>query len=511
MRNAAAALAALAITFAAVAPAQRISQDDRVKIEAAVQHVLEATKVPSASVGIARGGKVVYTQGFGDARLSRNVGVPTSATGGEGANLSMAVTTSKPVKVRASMAYPIGSISKQFTAACVLLLQERGKLKLDDPVAKWFPNLTRANDITIRNLLTHTSGYSDFAPQDYTIPAWTKTAKPIETVTEWASKPLDFEPGTKWQYSNTNFELAALIVEKVSGMRFHEFLWQNVITPLKLEGVLDLDTDRNQLEVLGYEQHALGPLRPAIMEAPGWYYGDAQLAMPVATLLLWDESIVHRTLLKPESYDAMETEYKLKDGSGSHYGLGVFVRVMPNGRKVIYHSGEVGGFVSSNVVVLDDDVAFAALTNEEASSAAGAITNALRPILLPSLVTPKTSSQASGAPPAEQANVPAAPPAQDSATHQVQQIVADMQTGKFDKSVFTEDALFYFTPETVEDFYASLAPMGPLTNVEKTSESLRGGMTFRSYKLRFEKGEAALTTYTMKDGKLEQFLISPAQ
>ncbi len=507
IRLAANALAlAATLTFTAIAPAQRLSQDDRVKVEAAVQHVIETTKVPSASVGIARGGRVVYTEAFGNAKLARNVGVPS----GSGADMTMAVSTSKPVKAKASMAYPVGSISKQFTAACVLLLQEQGKLKLDDPVAKWFPNFTRASEVTVRNLLTHTSGYSDYAPQDYTIPAWTKQAKPIDIVTEWAGKPLDFDPGTKWQYSNTNFVLAALIVEKASGTPFHDFLWQNIITPLKLEGVLDLDVDRAQLDVSGYEQHALGPLRPAALEAPGWYYGDGELAMPVSTLLQWDESIVHRTLLKPESYAVMETEYKLKDGSGSHYGLGVFVRVLPSGKKFIYHSGEVGGYVANNVISLDDDVAWAALTNQEASSAAGAITTALRSIVLPASVVPKTSSQASGAPP-EQTNVPASTASGDAATQQVKAIVADFQTGKFDKSLFTEDAQFYFTPGTIEDFYASLAPLGPVQAIVKNSESLRGGMTFRSYTLRFEKGNASLTTYTLNDGKLEQLLVGPAE
>ncbi len=507
MRNAFAALTLSALLAVTALPAQRLSQDDRVKVEAAVQKVLDATKVPSASVGIARGGKVVYTAAFGDARLLRNIGVPH----GDGAAMSLSVTTSKPVKAKASMAYPIGSISKQFTAACVLLLQEEGKLKLDDPVAKWFPKFTRANDVTVRNLLTHTSGYSDYAPQDYTIPAWTKTAKPIDIVTEWATKPLDFEPGTKWQYSNTNFELAALIVEKASGMRFHDFLWQNVITPLKLDSVLDLDTDRGQLEVLGYEQHALGPMRPAMLEAPGWYAGDAQLAMPVGTLLQWDESIVHRTLLKPESYEQMETEYKLKDGSSSHYGLGVFVRVLPGGKTVLSHSGEVGGFVSNNIVALDDDVAVAVLTNEEASSAAESITTAIRRILLPNATSSAPATQAASKAPAEQTNVPTKPVVTDSTTQQVQAIVTGLQTGKLDKALFTDDANFYFNAETIEDFYASLAPMGPLTGAEKTGEALRGGMTFRAYTLHFAKGNASLSTYTMADGKLEQFLIGAAE
>lgn len=487
--------------------AQQVSAPEQAKVDAAIQQVLQATAVPSASVGIARGGKVVYAKAFGMAKLPRNVGVKS----GDGAAMGIAVSTERAVPANAAMAYPVGSISKQFTATCVLLLQERGKLKLDDPVAKWFPDFTRANEVTVRNLLTHTSGYSDYAPQDYTIPAWTKPVKAMDVVTEWAKKPLDFDPGTRWQYSNTNFEIAALIVEKASGMRFHEFLWTSVIEPLKLNGVLDLDIERDKLQVRGYEQHALGPMRPAILEAPGWYYGDAQLAMPVSTLLAWDESIVHRTLLKPESYDAMETEFLLKNGNGSHYGLGVFVGVLPGAKKILYHSGEVGGYVSNNVVALNDDVAYAALTNEEASSAAGSITNALRLIFLPAAVSPKTSSQASGASPAEQRNtLPTAPRPTMTESHMAT-LLTSLQEEDIDRTIFTADANFYFSDETLHDFAESLAPLGPVEQVQQTSESLRGGMTFHSFAITFAKGKAALTTYSMPDGRIEQFLVAPAE
>ena len=501
------ACVALLLVFRA-ALAQDLSPADHTRINEAVNKVIQQTRVPSVSVGVARGGKVVYAEAFGAAVLPHNVGVKH----GDGAEMQISVATTQPAAASPAMAYPIGSISKQFTATCILRLQEQGKLKLDDPVARWFPSFTRASEVTVRNLLTHTSGYSDYAPQDYTIPAWTKPTDPLRLVTEWATKPLDFDPGTKWQYSNTNFEIAALIVEKASGQHFHDFLWQNVITPLKLEGVLDLDTERDQLQVRGYEQHALGPMRPAILEAPGWYYGDAQLAMPVGTLLAWDESIIHRTLLKPESYDAMETEFKLKDGAGSHYGLGVFVRDLPDGDKQIFHSGEVGGFVSNNVLFLKKDIAYAALTNEEASSAAGRVTSALRPIVLsPPAAAPKPAAAKATGTPAEQTNVPAKPSAPDTFVPEVQTIVAGLQEGKLDRSLFTTDAQFYFSAETIEDFRASLAPLGPLTRVEKSTEAQRGGMTFRGYTLRFARGTATLSAYTMPDGKIEQFLIGPSE
>ena len=125
------------LNAACLSAEQGVSSELKGKIDAAVKQVMEKTGVPSASVGIVQGGKVVYTAAYGQASLS-----PALAASPE-------------------MHYAIGSISKQFTTACILLLAEEGKLTLDDPVSRWFPELTRANEVKVRNLLTHTSGYED--------------------------------------------------------------------------------------------------------------------------------------------------------------------------------------------------------------------------------------------------------------------------------------------------------------------------------------------------------------
>ena len=456
------ALMSLAVALVIVLPAAaQMTPELKARVDAAVQEVVTKTGVPSASVGIVLGDRIVYTQAFGDATL-------------------------KPeVKATAAMTYPIGSVSKQFTAACILLLQQDGKLTLDDTVSRWFPGLTRANQVTLRELLSHTSGYEDYAPQDYTIPAWTRPTDPAKLVAEWAGKPLDFDPGTQWQYSNTNFVLAALIVEKASGMPYFEYLEQRVLKPLGLTQALNLDTDRGRIEPQGYERRALAPLRPATLEAPGWYFGDASLSMPVAELLKWDLSIMDRTLLSPASYDALETSVKLKDGSDSHYGLGMFSGVQ-KGHKIFEHSGEVGGFVSENQVFPDDKLAIAVLTNQEASDAASLIARALVPLLLP---VPVVVGDAS-------------------AEQQMKVIFSRLQRAQIDRTLFSPDANFYFSQPTLDDFSSSLQPLGSITAVKQTNTSLRGGMVFREMKVTFSGGSAVeVTTYTLPDGKLEQLLV----
>ncbi|HEY4380727.1 MAG TPA: serine hydrolase domain-containing protein [Acidobacteriaceae bacterium] len=439
---------------------QGISPDLRAKVDAAALAVMVSTGVPSAEVGVVQGGKIVYTAAYGKAHLSPEVAATPT------------------------MHYPIGSISKQFTAACVMLMVEDGKMSLDDPVSRWFPELTRAKDITVRMLLSHTSGYSDYAPQDYTIPAWEKPVDPAKLVREWAGKPLDFEPGTKWQYSNTNFVLTALILEKVSGEPFWQLLKTRVLGPLGLKDVLNLDTDRAGLEAEGYIRNALGPLRPAVLEAPGWYMGDASLAMPVADLLRWDISMMDRTLLKPQSYKTMETEVLLKNGAPTGYALANDVAIR-GGHRQIYHGGEVGGFVAQNTILPDDHIAVAVLTNQEASAAASEIAAAVVGIL----TTPAPGKDAS---------------ANES---QVQAMLNGLEDGKLDRSLLTDDCSFYFSKQTLGDFAASLKPLGPVLEVKQTREALRGGMTLRSFAVSFKDKSVSVSTYAMPDGKLEQFLV----
>jgi D-alanyl-D-alanine carboxypeptidase len=445
-----------------------LSADQQSKVDAAVHDILTKTGVPSASVGIVQGGQIVFSKAYGSARLDP----PMSAT--------------------TNLHYAIGSISKQFTAACVLLLQEEGKLSIDDPIAKYFPELMRAKDVKIRNILSHTSGYEDYAPQDYTIPAWTKPTTADKVVHEWATKPLDFEPGSQYQYSNTNFNIAGLIVEKVSGEPFWSFLSRRVLKPLGMTQTIDLDTEHDKLEPVGYMRNALGPLRPAIMEAAGWYFADGEMAMPVGDLLLWDISLMNRSLLAPASYAAMETDQRLTTGQTARYGLGVTLSVR-NGHRVVAHGGEVGGFVAQNVVFPDDKIAIAVLTNQEASAAAGGIARAISVFLLPSADSGTGTA-------AETATAEA----------QARRILTGLQKGQIDRALFTANCNFYFDQTSLDDHTKSLGPLGAVQTVAQSSSSLRGGMTFRAFDVAFAKGpKLRLTTYTTKDGRLEQFLIAP--
>ena len=189
-------------------------------IDTAAAEVLKATGVPSASVAVVQGGKIAYVKAYGMARLDPAV-------------------TAEP-----GMQYSIGSISKQFTAALALLLVQDGKLKLDDPVGKYLPGLSRANEVTIRQVLSMTSGYQDFWPEDYVMTSMMKATDPQYILDVWGKKPLDFEPGTQWQYSNTNYVIAGRIVEIAGGEPLIEQLQERIFRPLKMTGVFNSDASR---------------------------------------------------------------------------------------------------------------------------------------------------------------------------------------------------------------------------------------------------------------------------
>ena len=176
--------------------------------------------------------------------------------------------------------------------------------------------------------------------------------------------------------------IAGRIVEIAGGKPLIEQLQERIFRPLKMTGVFNSDASRLPAnDPTGYYQHALGPLRPAPQEGQGWMFAAGELAMPASDLALWNISMMDRTLLAQASYDAMFTEVKLKDGKGTGYGLGVEVGTR-NGHRYIEHSGEVSGFVSENIVFPDDKVAVTVLTNEDASSAAGALARKITPLVL---------------------------------------------------------------------------------------------------------------------------------
>jgi D-alanyl-D-alanine carboxypeptidase len=456
--------AILAASFAgAAAQAQTVDTIDpslKARIDRIASQVLEVRGVPSASIAVVQGGKLVYTHAYGKAHIDP----PKNAT--------------------PAMRYSIGSISKQFAATAILLLQEQGKLSLDDAVGKYVPGLARGDEVTIRQILSHTSGYQDYAPEDYPVASQLKPVSPREILDTWATKPLDFEPGTRWQYSNTNYVIAGLIVEKVSGQTLFAFLGDHIFHPLAMKSVWNSDEKAlTETDATAYYRDALGPLRPAPNGGQGWMFAAGELAMTAHDVALWNISLLSQSILSSESYKTMFTEVKLKDGSGTHYGLGVEV-TQRDGHHSIEHSGEVNGFVSDNEVLIDDGVAVTVLTNHMAGGASQ----------IAQLVAATTIGNSN----------------RSESEKRALDLYRDLQKGRIDRTLLAPNLNDYFDTQAVADFRDSLGPLGEPITFRQTREQLRGGMTFRSFQIDYPGRRLRLTTYTYPDGKLEQYLVEPA-
>lgn len=454
------------LLYETIAPSAQVQLGSNLQnqVDQVVTDALAKTGVPSASVAVVKDGQIAYLHAYGDARLE----LRTAA--------------------KSEMRYSIGSISKQFTAAAILLLQEQGKLSLDDKVARFIPDLTRANEVTIRQLLSHTSGYQDYWPQDYVMPMMLQPVTAQKILDMWARKPLDFDPGTKWQYSNTNFVIAGLIVEKASGMPLLQFLQEKVFAPLGMKSVANIDQEKlGDTDPAGYMRYGLGPLRPAPKEGKGWLFAAGELAMPAEDLARWDISIIDQKLMRPESYRQFETEVVLKNGLGTRYGLGVSVS-SEFGHRALSHGGEVSGFTAENMVFPDERVAVAVLTNEDAAAAAGQIASGIAPLLLAS-DDPETPAR----------------------LEQARKIFEGLQHGTIDRSLFTDNANSYFSEQALKDFASSLGPLGTPQDFTQTRQALRGGMKLRVYRVKFANKTLRAWTYEMPDGKLEQYQVAAAE
>jgi D-alanyl-D-alanine carboxypeptidase len=432
------------------------------RIDAAAQKVLSDTSTPSASVAVVKDGRLAYVRAYGNARLQP-------------------LTPANP-----EMRYKIGSVSKQFLACAILLLAQQGKLSLNAPVARYLPSLTEANTVTIRELLSHTSGYEDYYPLDYVAPFMLHPVTPEDILNRFAKKPLNFAPGTEWQYSNTNYVIAGRILEKVSGMPLMAFLRRRIFVPLGMRSVIDLDHQAlTHSDAAGYTRFGLGPLHPAPPEASGWLFGAGELAMTAHDLAVWDESLLEGRLLRPSSLAEVIRTVPLKDGAPTSYGLGVGVS-NAHGYPVLAHGGAVSGYVSFNEVWLDQGSAVAVLTNLDGSRAAFSIAREIGPMLITAKEDPKAAQQ----------------------LEQARRIFGELQNGRIDRSLLTSDASFYFTPQVLSDARRSLGPLGTPKSFTQIGYGLRGGMTFRSFRIQFASGKSLhLTTFSVDDGRFAEFLI----
>lgn len=469
-RALAAGIAVLAVVMACSAPAaspvagtaKLPDEFDPAVIDAYLASYMASSNRVGLSVAIVREGQVVLQKGYGRRSLADD----------------------RPVDP--DTVFAIGSVTKQFTCASVLLLAEDGKLSVKDPVAKYFPDLTRAKDITLLDLMNHVAGYPDYYPLDF---ADDRMAKPIaedELLRQYAGGKLDFEPGSRFSYSNTGYILLGRVVEKVSGESFGAFLTRRILKPLGMghTGYELNPADHRQAQ--GYTRFALGGPEPAVPEAKGWIAGAGGMFSTAGDLAKWNLALISGRVLKPESYALMTTTRTLSSGRVSDYGCGLTVKTQ-SGRQVLSHGGAVSGFFSWNATIPSTRSAVVMLCNLD--DGLGPLPNRLVSLLLK-----------------EPSNVPVV--AGSTVAETVNELFTQFQDGQVERNRLGKGFNHFLTEARLIGAARRLKPFGTPTQVDVLGVNERGGLEASSTRLTFGRDRLHVTMYRNPDGRIEQFLVS---
>ncbi|WP_324940378.1 serine hydrolase domain-containing protein [Phenylobacterium sp.] len=461
------AFAAMCVT-ASTAFGAPLTPAESAQVDQIVAAALAQAGTPSASVAVVRDGQIAFAKAYGLRRIETH----EAAT--------------------ADTRYRAASVSKQFTAAAVLMLADQGKFSLDDPLSRYLPELGAANHATIRQALSHTAGFPEFWTVDYVTPEKRTVTTPQAIVDRWGAEPPDFQPGSKFHYSNTNYVILGRLVEKVSGKPLDAFLQEHIFRPLSMTSAEDVDGKLvGTGDAEGYSRRALGPPRPAQRAAAGWTVGCGELSMTASDLARWDMAMLDRRLMSPRAYDAQQTAGKLTDGSVTGYGLGVFVDET-GGHRRIRHNGDLAGYWSENRVYPDDKAAIVVMINGNyGGSPHEVIANGLEQMLLP----PK--AVAAG---------PAQPPSLDAT---VRVIFRQIMGGQLDRSLLSPDASDYLSGGVLEDYHRSFQELGPPLAFTSLQSDTDDGLQSQSWQAIWATATLKFTLRVRPDGKVEEFYVFP--
>ena len=297
------------------------------------------TNETGATALVARNGQIVYKKAFGMANLEYNI----------------------PMQV--DNIFRIGSITKQFTAVAILQLMEQGKLNLQDDITKFIPDYPmHGHKITIEHLLTHTSGIQSLTAMKDFRERMILDLTPSELINYFKNQPMEFTPGTKWNYNNSGYILLGYIIEKISGKTYPQYLEENFFKPLDMTNSLygnDSKIIKNRAG--GYEKDSSVVVNAfhLSMTQP---YSAGSIQSTVEDLFKWHQAIHSYKLLKKESLDKAFTKYKLTDGTETVYGYGWFLNNIQES-PTIEHGGGINGFSTESIYLPKEEVFVAVFSN----------------------------------------------------------------------------------------------------------------------------------------------------
>ncbi len=314
--------------------------------------------VPGAAIAVIKNGKIIKADGYGSANVELNV-----------------PATKETV-------FEIGSVSKQITAAAVMLLVEEGKLNLDEKISKYLPNTPEAwKNVTVKNLLTHTSGiksYTGLSGFDLT-----KRLKRDEFIKAIGAFPLEFEPGERWNYSNSGYNLLGFIIESITGKSYWDFVQTKIFKPLGMTKTADRDPQfivPNRADGYEWENNKLVGRDYDLTDV----FSAGAIVSTVLDLAKWDAALRGDDFLKPASKAQIWTPVRFNNGKPYPYGFGWNVTEF-RGHKLVSHGGQTAGFAANISRYVDDNLTVIVLTNSGEQGLGGVIARGIAKIYIPAI------------------------------------------------------------------------------------------------------------------------------
>ena len=439
-------------------------------VDAYVRGVLEKRHVPGASIAVVKDGRVVLAKGYGQANVELN-----------------APATEETV-------YQLASVTKPFTASAVMLLAKDGKIGLDDKIGDRLPDLPDAwKAVTVRQLLSHTSGIKSYTSARDFDKMMRKDFAPREILDLVAKEPLEFPPGERWSYSNTGYFLLGLLIEEASGKPYADFMAERVFGPLGMTR-----TRVNDLRAVvpgraqGYEWDGKG-LRNGEYVSPTQPFSAGALLSTVVDLAKWDAALSNASLLDEPTLRGMWTRTRLGKGGEADYGLGWQVSEA-EGRPMIAHGGGIPGFSTQVCRFPGEKLSVIVLTNLEGGHA-GEMARGIAGVIVPALA-PKPMEPIADA--------------DEAATARLRNLLASCVKGEPDPEQFAEEAGKVLVPR-IRETKGQLASLGELKDFRLLERKETGGTLRLRYRATFENQALRATFVLDGAGKVQGLMIQPDQ
>jgi D-alanyl-D-alanine carboxypeptidase len=336
-------------------------------IDEYITHEMDSQGIPGLSLAVVRDGKVVVAKGYGKASVELDAPA-TPAT-----------------------LFALASVSKQFTAAAIMLLVEQGKIGLNDPLTNYFAWVPKEwSEVKVRHLLTHTSGIHEEENKGDFL-EWEREEHNQEQIVRTAFGRLLARPGEKYRYSNTGYRVLGMLIEKVSGQSYWGFLEQHIFHPLGMGATRNSDPRTvilNRARGYGFSDGRLINRDPVSASAA---FSDGALISSVLDMVKWDAALNSERLLKRSSLEEMWTPVRLRDGTTSNYGFGWFLQPVKN-HKAVAHGGDMPGFTSCIWRFIDDRLTVVVLANCETAGTLR-MAFAIAGLYVPELLSPEVKKQ----------------------------------------------------------------------------------------------------------------------